>query len=47
MPAKTVLILGGGVGGPTAANALRHQLPQEDRVVLVDRTMSMPWEIAR
>src|SRR5579859_5455990 len=38
VPPKTILILGGGVGGLTAANVLRQQLPPEDRVVLVDRT---------
>lgn len=38
MAAKTVLILGGGVGGLTAANELRRRLSQEHRVVLVDKT---------
>jgi len=32
----TVLILGGGVGGTVAANALRHGLDTKDRIVLVD-----------
>lgn len=34
---KTVVILGGGVGGVTAAGALRKRLPKQHRVVLVDR----------
>ncbi len=34
---KTIVILGGGVGGVVAARALRKLLPREHRVVLVDR----------
>jgi sulfide:quinone oxidoreductase len=34
---KTVVILGGGVGGVVAARELRKRLPREHRVVLVDR----------
>ena len=34
---KTVLVLGGGVGGIVAARELRKRLPREHRVVLVDR----------
>jgi sulfide:quinone oxidoreductase len=34
---KTVLVLGGGVGGLAAANRLARRLPREHRVVLVDR----------
>jgi sulfide:quinone oxidoreductase len=34
---RTVLVLGGGVGGTVAANALRDVLDATDRVVLVDR----------
>ncbi len=36
-PSRTVLILGGGVGGVVAANRLRRLLPRGDRVVLVSR----------
>jgi sulfide:quinone oxidoreductase len=35
--AESVLILGGGVGGVAAANALRRLLPRQHRIVLVDR----------
>jgi sulfide:quinone oxidoreductase len=35
--AKTILILGGGVGGVATARALRKRLPKAHRVVLVDR----------
>jgi sulfide:quinone oxidoreductase len=35
--AKTVLILGGGVGGIVAARALRRRLGRRHRVVLIDR----------
>lgn len=34
---KTVLVLGGGVGGAVAAMELRSKLPKAHRVVLVDR----------
>jgi len=34
---KTILILGGGVGGVATARALRTRLPKAHRVVLVDR----------
>jgi sulfide:quinone oxidoreductase len=34
---KTILILGGGVGGVATARALRRRLPTKHRVVLVDR----------
>jgi sulfide:quinone oxidoreductase len=34
---KTILILGGGVGGVATARALRKRLPKAHRVVLVDR----------
>ena len=37
---QTVLILGGGVGGLVAANELRKALPNEHRVVLVERESS-------
>ena len=34
---KTVLILGGGIGGIVAASRLRKSLPREHRVILVER----------
>jgi sulfide:quinone oxidoreductase len=38
MPAgRTVLVLGGGVGGIVAATRLRKRLPAADRVVLIER----------
>ena len=37
MAGRTVLVLGGGVGGLVAANELRRQLDPRDRVVLVER----------
>lgn len=37
MAGKTVVVLGGGVGGLTAANALRRRLAPEHRVILVER----------
>ncbi len=35
--ARRVLILGGGIGGVAAANALRARLPAADSVVVIDR----------
>jgi len=37
MSVKTVVILGGGIGGIVAANELRRCLPHEHRVVLVEK----------
>ena len=37
MDRRTVLVLGGGVGGLVAASVLRRELAPEDRVVLVER----------
>jgi sulfide:quinone oxidoreductase len=37
---KTVVILGAGVGGLTAAAELRKVLPAQDRIVLVDRSFT-------
>ncbi len=39
MAGKTIVILGGGVGGLVAANRLRRFLNREHRVVLIDRTV--------
>src|SRR3990172_7722852 len=35
--ARTIVILGGGVGGVVAARELRRRLPRPHRIVLVDR----------
>lgn len=49
MNGKTILILGGGVGGIVTANALRQRLGSEHRIVLVDKraeyifTPSLLW----
>lgn len=40
MRGKTAVVLGGGVGGLTAANALRRRLGSQHRVVLVERNAS-------
>jgi len=37
MSGKTIVILGGGVGGLVTANTLRQLLPQEHRIVLVEK----------
>jgi sulfide:quinone oxidoreductase len=34
---KTIVILGGGVGGLVVSNELRHKLPREHKVVLVEK----------
>jgi len=34
---KTLLILGGGIGGVVAASRLRRALPREHRIVLVEQ----------
>lgn len=38
MTATTILILGGGFGGIAAANSLRKLLPQEHKIVVIDKT---------
>ena len=49
MAGKTILILGGGVGGIVTANALRKHLAPEHRIVVVDKraeyvfTPSLLW----
>ena len=49
MSGKTVLVLGGGVGGMVSANALRKRLGPEHRIVVVDKqsehvfTPSLLW----
>jgi sulfide:quinone oxidoreductase len=40
---KTVVVLGGGVGGVVAANRLRQLLPRQHRVVVVDRNPIHPF----
>ena len=37
MVGKTVLILGGGVGGLVTANRLRQHLPHQHRIVLIEK----------
>ncbi|MDO8587935.1 MAG: FAD-dependent oxidoreductase, partial [Armatimonadota bacterium] len=37
MSTRTVVILGGGVGGLVAADELRRRLPREHRIVLVEK----------
>jgi sulfide:quinone oxidoreductase len=49
MAGKTIIILGGGVGGIATANSLREQLEQQHRVVVIDKrdeyvfTPSLLW----
>ncbi|NKE70144.1 NAD(P)/FAD-dependent oxidoreductase [Candidatus Manganitrophus noduliformans] len=37
MAGKTILILGGGIGGQVAANLLRKKIARDHRVILIDR----------
>ncbi len=46
MVQSKVLILGGGIGGVAAANALRKLLPPGQRIVLVDREASFTLAVA-
>lgn len=43
MTGKTILILGGGVGGYVAAQELRTRLSREHRIILVDRESKPPF----
>lgn len=43
---KTVLVLGGGIGGVVAARRLRHWLPRDHRVVLVEREAEFAYQPA-
>jgi sulfide:quinone oxidoreductase len=43
MAGKTILILGGGVGGYTAAHELRARLSREHRIILIDRETEPPF----
>ncbi len=38
MPGKTIVILGGGVGGLVTANELRKALPDEHRIVVIEKS---------
>lgn len=40
MSGKTIVVLGGGIGGVTVASRLRNQLGREHRVILVEREVS-------
>ena len=42
MTSKTVLILGGGVGGMIAANRLRARLGSDHRVVVIRQNLGRP-----
>ena len=44
MASRTVVILGGGIGGIITANDLRRKLPGEHRVVLVERNAEHAFE---
>ena len=50
--AKTILVLGGGIGGIVTASRLRKKLPREHRIVLIERDTnyvfapSFPWLMA-
>ena len=38
MNASTTVILGGGFGGISTANTLRHLLPGEHQIILIDKS---------
>lgn len=41
---KTILVLGGGIGGVVAASRLRQWLPREHRVVLIEREATFVFQ---
>lgn len=43
MAGKTIVILGGGIGGATAAEELRARLGREHRIVVIDREAQPPF----
>jgi sulfide:quinone oxidoreductase len=43
MTGRTILILGGGIGGQVAANRLRRLLDREHRIILVDRARTFTF----
>ena len=47
MNGKTILVLGGGVGGVVTANALREHLASEHRIVVVDKRAEYLFKAAK
>lgn len=46
MSGKTILVLGGGLGGITAAGALRRQCAPEHRIVVIERRSTFSLQMA-